>query len=162
MSDILSFHNVLFSDSSEYSDEEYKLTLEAINESIEKLKVMRVEEGKQLVVDLQNRVDIIDNTVDKIDEFAKTSVDEYFQKLKERAKELVENIDSGMLLSLGLFFKTQTIEALKKIERIIEKENIKPDQKITYMTNDLSAIMRIGENVSKIKLTKLGNSLLSE
>jgi uncharacterized protein (TIGR00255 family) len=49
LSDILSFHNVLFSDSSsEYSDEEYELTKKAILESIKKLKIMRSEEGQEL------------------------------------------------------------------------------------------------------------------
>ena len=81
ISDILSFYNVLFSDSSEYSDEEYELTIKAIKESLEKLKAMRIEEGKQLVADLQNRIDIIDNTVDKISVIAKNSVDEYFNKV---------------------------------------------------------------------------------
>ncbi len=90
LSDILSFHNVIFSDSSDYSEEEYKLTEKAILDSIDKLKIMRGDEGKQLVIDLQNRVTIIENVVDEIVELGKESVKEYFDKLKERAKELVE------------------------------------------------------------------------
>lgn len=92
VSDILSFSNVLFSDSSEYSDVEYELTKKAILDSIEKLKVMREEEGEQLVRDLQSRVTKIETLVDEIVELGKESVKEYFQKLKERAEELVENL----------------------------------------------------------------------
>jgi len=92
LSDILSFHSVLFSDSSEYSDEKYELTKKAILDSIEKLKIMRGEEGKELVLDLQNRVTKIEETVDEINELAKDSVKEYFQKLKNRAKDLIENL----------------------------------------------------------------------
>ncbi len=93
LSDILSFHNAIFSDSSDYSEEEYKLTEKAILDSIDKLKIMRGDEGKQLVIDLQNRVTIIENVVDEIVELGKDSVKEYFNKLKERAKELVDKFD---------------------------------------------------------------------
>ncbi len=93
LSDILSFHNAIFSDSSDYSEEEYKLTEKAILDSIGKLKIMRSDEGKQLVIDLQNRVTIIENVVDEIVELGKDSVKEYFNKLKERAKELVDKFD---------------------------------------------------------------------
>ncbi len=92
LSDILSFHNVLFSDSSEYSDEEFELTKKALLDSISKLKVMRGEEGEQLVLDLQNRVNKIESVVDEIVVLGKESVKIYFQKLKERAKDLVENL----------------------------------------------------------------------
>ncbi len=92
LSDILSFHNVLFSDSSEYSDEEFELTKKALLDSINKLKVMRGEEGEQLVLDLQNRVNKIESVVDEIVVLGKESVKIYFQKLKERAKDLVENL----------------------------------------------------------------------
>ncbi len=92
LSDILSFHSVLFNDSSEYSDEEYKLTEKAILDSIQKLKIMRAEEGSELVSDLKNRVTIIENKVDEIVEIGKESVKEYFEKLKNRAKDLIENL----------------------------------------------------------------------
>ena len=92
LSDILSFHSVLFNDSSEYSDEEYKLTEKAILDSIQKLKIMRTEEGSELVSDLKNRVTIIENKVDEIVELGKESVKEYFEKLKNRAKDLIENL----------------------------------------------------------------------
>ncbi len=92
ISDILSFHNVLFSDSSEYSEAEYELTKKAILDSIEKLKVMRGEEGEQLEVDLRNRVTKIETIVNEIVELGKESVKEYFQKLQDRAAELVENL----------------------------------------------------------------------
>jgi uncharacterized protein (TIGR00255 family) len=105
LSDILSFNNVLFSDSSEYSNEEFELTKKAILEAIEKLKVMRTEEGAELVIDLQNRVTIIEKKVDEIEELAKDSVKVYFQKLKDRAKDLIENLaeyDDRLKMELAL------------------------------------------------------------
>ncbi len=77
------------------------------------------------------------------------------------AIELDENIGGEMLLSLGLFFRTQTIGFLKKIEQMIEKTGIEPENRLTYMLSDLFAMIRIAENVSKIKLAKLGLSLFA-
>jgi len=92
LADILSFYNVLFNDSSEYSDEEYELTKSVVLDAIKKLKIMRVEEGEQLISDLLNRVSKIENLVDEIVLLGRESVVSYFQKLKDRAKELVENL----------------------------------------------------------------------
>ncbi len=92
LADILSFYNVLFNDSSEYSDEEYELTKSVVLDAIKKLKIMRVEEGEQLINDLLNRVSKIENLVDEIEVLGRESVVNYFQKLKDRAKELVENL----------------------------------------------------------------------
>lgn len=78
------------------------------------------------------------------------------------AKELDNNIESENLLSLGIFFKKQTTGFLEKLGQIIKKEGIEPDQKITYMVNDLFALTRIAENASKIKLAKIGNSLFTD
>jgi acyl-CoA dehydrogenase len=78
------------------------------------------------------------------------------------AKELDNDIESENLLSLGIFFKEQTTGFLKKVGQIFEKKGIEPDQKITYMINDLSAITRIAENASKNKLVKLGASLFAD
>lgn len=105
LSDILSFNTILFNDSSEYSDEEFELTKKAILEAIEKLKVMRTEEGSELVVDLQGRATIIEKKVDEIEGLAKDSVKEYFQKLKDRAKDLIENLaeyDDRLKMELAL------------------------------------------------------------
>jgi len=92
LADILSFYTVLFNDSSEYSDEEYELTKSVVLDAIKKLKIMRVEEGEQLISDLLNRVSKIENLVDEIAQLGRESVVNYFQKLKDRAKELVENL----------------------------------------------------------------------
>jgi len=68
---------------------------------------------------------------------------------------------SDKLIPLGLFFRNQAAEFQKKIHPFIEKISANPDDKLTYMTNDLSALLRIADNVSKIRLMKLGKSLFN-
>jgi uncharacterized protein (TIGR00255 family) len=105
MSDVMAFQSLIFSDSSEAGDDEFKIVKEAVLESIDKLKVMRAEEGKLLVKDLIERVEKIETLVKEISEFGKDSVAIYFQKLKDRAKDLVENLadyDDRLKLELAL------------------------------------------------------------
>ena len=77
------------------------------------------------------------------------------------AKELENDVASDRLLTPGLFFRAQAIEFLEKFKQVFEKTGALADQKTAAMLGDLSAVTRIAENVSKIKLKKLGLSFLS-
>jgi len=66
------------------------------------------------------------------------------------------------LTTLGLFFRNQAGECMHHIGQIIEKTGILPNQTLGLMINDLSAILRIAENVSRIKLQKLGKRLFTQ
>jgi len=77
--------------------------------------------------------------------------------IAETAASILD-IDSrdARLTTLGLFFSDQAGECLGGIRDIIEKTGMSPDPKLEFMTNDLAAAIRIAENVSRIKLQKLG------
>jgi acyl-CoA dehydrogenase len=77
------------------------------------------------------------------------------------AAELEKTMQSDKLLSMGLFFRAQAIECLQKIESLREKAGVRPNEKTTAMRGDLSAVTRMAENVSRIKLKNLGLSLFS-
>lgn len=141
LSDILSFNNVLFNDSSEYSAEEFELTKKAILEAIENLKVMRTEEGAELVVDLQNRVTIIEKKVDEIEELAKDSVKVYFQKLKDRAKDLIENLaeyDDRLKMELALLSEKYDIT----------EENVRLKSHINQFRQTLQSDVEVGKKLN--------------
>jgi hypothetical protein len=74
------------------------------------------------------------------------------------------DIDSGnaRLTTLGLSFRDQAGECMGRIWGIIEKTGMAPDPKLEFMKNDLAAAIRIAENVSKIKLQKLGQRLFAQ
>lgn len=66
------------------------------------------------------------------------------------------------LTALGLFFRDQAGECLGRIRGIIEKTDLPPNPKLEFMKNDLAAALRIAENVSRIKLRKLGHRLFEQ
>jgi len=53
---------------------------------------MKENEGKELAKDLQKRVKIIESKLEMIESESTSSINEYFEKLKEKIKLLIENI----------------------------------------------------------------------
>lgn len=141
LADILSFYSVLFNDSSEYSDEEYELTKSVVLDAIKKLKIMRVEEGEQLISDLLNRVGKIENLVDEIVLLGRESVVSYFQKLKDRAKELVENLsDYNDRLAVELALLSEKYDITEETVRLKShinqfKQTLKSDYEVGKKLN---------------------------
>ncbi len=92
LSDILLFQNMLFKDDSEQASEEMELVTSAIDSAISELNKMRDAEGKELEKDLRKRIELIEQSLTKIETTARASVEEYFNKLKERANQLVADL----------------------------------------------------------------------
>jgi uncharacterized protein (TIGR00255 family) len=89
---ILSFQNSFLNEEENDSEDEFKVASEAIILAIAELKKMRLEEGHELSEDLRLRVSNIETTALKIEKYSRESVSEYFKKLRERAKQLTEDI----------------------------------------------------------------------
>jgi len=105
LNDILAFQNAIFSENLEESEEEFKTVKKAVNKAIDELVRMRRAEGKVLNEDLKLRIEHISKIVDEILDSAPETVNKYFKKLKERAKELIENIsdfDDRLKLELAI------------------------------------------------------------
>lgn len=92
LSDILLFQNMLFKDDSEQASEEFELVAGAIDSAISELNKMREAEGNELEKDLRKRIGIIENSLHQIETTANNSVKEYFEKLKERANQLIADL----------------------------------------------------------------------
>ncbi|MEW6652948.1 MAG: YicC/YloC family endoribonuclease [Bacteroidota bacterium] len=92
LSDILLFQNMLFKDDSEQASEEFGLVSESIDNAIIELNKMRDAEGRELDKDLRKRISIIEEALAKIETSARITVEEYFEKLKERAAQLVADL----------------------------------------------------------------------
>jgi uncharacterized protein (TIGR00255 family) len=78
----------------EYDEEVFKLIKKALEPALTQLKKMRRNEGKELAKDLKRRIEIIEEKVTEIQNESGQSVNEYFNKLKERMKALVEDVTS--------------------------------------------------------------------
>ncbi len=78
----------------DYDEDVFKLIKKALEAALEQLKKMRRNEGKELAKDLQKRIETIEKKVTEIQNESGHSVNEYFAKLKERMKTLVEDVTS--------------------------------------------------------------------
>jgi uncharacterized protein (TIGR00255 family) len=147
-SDLLSFHNVLFNDNNEYTEEEYELTKQVIAEAVDKLKKMREEEGEHLVEDVLERIAKIENVVDEIAGMGRDTVGEYFQKLQERAKELIENItdyDERLKMELALLAEKyditeETVRLKSHINQFRQtlKSKIEVGKKLNFVIQEMN------------------------
>lgn len=141
ISDIMSFQSLIFKDTSENSEEEFNLVKEVVLDSIGKLKKMRQEEGKLLVNDLLERVSKIESTVKEISDLGRKSVVEYFQKLKDRAKELVENYsDNEERLNMELALLSEKYD--------ITEETVRLNSHIQQFKQTLSNSMEVGKKLN--------------
>lgn len=73
-------------------EEELKNNLEiALGRAIEDFLKMRIREGTKIATDLQNRLEVISKSLEKISELSTGLVDEYVVKLKNRIKEIIKD-----------------------------------------------------------------------
>lgn len=95
LSDLLLFQNMLFKDDSEQASEEFTLVLQSIDAAIDELNKMRDAEGSELEKDLRKRISLIDEAVSKVEKGSDESVKQYFDKLKEKAKNLMSELSNN-------------------------------------------------------------------
>ncbi len=75
----------------ELSEEEFGTIKSALYISLTELHKMKLNEGKELSKDLKKRIGIIQTKLDEIEKESASSVKEYYEKLKEKVKLLVED-----------------------------------------------------------------------
>jgi len=84
--------DLLISNNFLISDVEFNLVTKALDEALSEMMNMKKKEGKELLKDLHKRIENIENNLEEIEHEAKQSVQEYFNKLKEKIKVLIENV----------------------------------------------------------------------
>jgi len=80
------------SDDLDLYEEEFDLIKKALNGAVNELIKMKKNEGKELAKDLKKRIQIIEAKLDEIGKDSAESVNEYFNKLKEKVKLLLEDV----------------------------------------------------------------------
>ena len=102
---------------------------------------MREEEGKLLVKDLLERVSKIESIVIEISELGRKSVVEYFEKLKDRAKELVENLsDNDERLKMELALLAEKYD--------VTEETVRLNSHIDQFRKTLSNSVEVGKKIN--------------
>lgn len=91
---LLNNKELFLSDSSEIIEEEIKLIKKALNAAVSELLKMKKNEGNELRKDLKKRIKIIEEKLNLIEKESAGSAAEYFDKLKEKVKTLIEDTAS--------------------------------------------------------------------
>jgi uncharacterized protein (TIGR00255 family) len=87
---LLSNKEIFAGTSSGFSEAEFLLVKKSLNSAISDLFKMKKDEGKELAKDLKKRISIIENNLSLIEKESASSVNEYFEKFKEKVKVLIE------------------------------------------------------------------------
>ena len=117
--DLLQLKDLFMTDSAIDPESEFKLAAEAIKEALKNLNEMRRKEGKELAVDLETRVNSINDSVDKIEDLNKTSIEEYFSKIKNRASQLLEEfIDNPDRMNTELALLAEKYDVTEECVRL--------------------------------------------
>jgi uncharacterized protein (TIGR00255 family) len=88
---ILSFQEIFFGETTEESEEEFKVIQGSLSYALEDLILMRKKEGEELFKDISTRLANIQHNVEEIEAISKNSTQEYFDKLRERVKLIIDN-----------------------------------------------------------------------
>ncbi|MFO7447526.1 MAG: YicC/YloC family endoribonuclease [Ignavibacteriaceae bacterium] len=89
---IISNKDLLEANKAEYAEEEFELIKKALDTAISDLKKMKRNEGAELQKDLEKRIKAIEDKLTVIEQESSVSVTEYFNKLKDRIKILIEDV----------------------------------------------------------------------
>lgn len=135
-------------DNSGVSEDEIKLIKKALNSSLSELLKMKKNEGKELEKDLIKRIKLIEEKLIQIEKEASESVIEYFAKLKEKMKTLIEDIASyNERLELELAVIAEKADVTEECTRLrshlkffiesIEKDN-EPGRKLNFLCQEMN------------------------
>jgi uncharacterized protein (TIGR00255 family) len=89
---LISNRDLFLSENTGFTEIEFEHVLKALNDALTQLIAMKKNEGKELGKDLRKRIEIINGRVDAVEKESNVSKIEYFEKLKERVKSLVQDI----------------------------------------------------------------------
>ncbi len=92
VSDILALKDNFLNQKREDIEFDFEIIESNIKRALNNLSEMRLTEGKELEKDLSSRINIISNTVEEIEKLAEHATKDYFEKFKNRADKLLENI----------------------------------------------------------------------
>ena len=89
---LISNRELFLSENMNFTEKEFEFVKKTLNDSLDQLIKMKKDEGKELAKDIRKRIGIISDKIETIQKESIASVTEYFEKLKEKMKLLVQDI----------------------------------------------------------------------
>jgi uncharacterized protein (TIGR00255 family) len=123
---LLSLKDILFCEKAEEDMDAYKEILEeTLDQAIHALKEMRAAEGEIISSDVSNRLETIREKAEKIKDQQARIVQDYRDRLAERIKQLVEeiNVDQGRIAQEAAIFaeRADITEEITRLECHIDQ-----------------------------------------
>lgn len=145
---LLSFQHLFFSDTTGDEKLEFQLVMSALEKAVVNFNNMREQEGKELLKDIRSRIEKIEEVVIKIENLARESVVEYFNKTQERAKKIMADLgeyDDRLKLELALLAEkydvTEEIVRLKSHIKLFYDtvdNTIEVGRKLNFLMQELN------------------------
>lgn len=137
LSDIASFYGVITLEKEEEDlDSLWQATAQAVNGALENLCEMRRVEGEKLSTDILNRLEVVKNIKDQIEERSPLVVKDHRERLNARMLEILGDValDEEKLLNEVAFFadKADIAEEMARLDSHIEqfKETMAKDEPV--------------------------------
>ncbi len=122
---LLALQDFYMEDLTDIDDETFGEILTVVNAALNKMVEMREKEGAQLKIDFLERVSFVETKVNEIENLLESEVKNYFEKLKERAKNLLSDFsqyDERLKLELALIAeKYDTSEEIVRLRSHIKQ-----------------------------------------
>jgi uncharacterized protein (TIGR00255 family) len=138
----------LFTSSEEPGEDEFELVKKAIDNAVNELFVMKKNEGNELAKDLRKRLSIMEKVITEIESESRKSVEEYYAKLKEKARILFQDLDAyndRMLMELALIAEraeiTEECVRLRSHIKFFEeslKNDEEPGRKLNFLCQEMN------------------------
>ncbi len=147
MDQVISFKELLYAEDESTLELELKLIKEALESSLIMMMKMKQKEGDELAKDMIMRCKTIEGIVKTIISEAENSAGEYFEKVKEKAKQLVKDISNyNDRLELELALLSEKVDTTEECVRLqshikffleaIKKEN-EAGKKLNFISQEM-------------------------
>jgi uncharacterized protein (TIGR00255 family) len=157
---VLSFRDLFSPELGEFSEENFNHLKDTVAKALDELVKMRKNEGEVLQIDLAMRINSIESFIEKIESIHRKEVENYFSKVKERAKQIVENISDysdRLEVELAILIeKSDITEEYVRLRSHIKhfKETLKDENEIGRKLNFLCQEMhREGNTIASKSLS---------
>ena len=149
---------------SEQAELNYKMCMEALHKAIENLNQMRKTEGKNIKVDILERLKKLNNILDKIDKSSNEYSSDKRLKLKHKVVELIEkkDLDESRLIQEVAFYaeKSDITEEIvrcrshfKQLELFLEEQK-QTGKKISFLLQEIvREVNTIGSKSPQVDIT---------
>lgn len=119
LENVLSLQHFFFKEQELDTENGFEVIKESLANALEDLKTMRAKEGQALGKDITERLETISSLVNKIESINKSSVQEYFSKLVERAEQLSAELkDNELRLNTELALLVEKYDVTEECVRL--------------------------------------------